>query len=350
MNFKSFIYRGLYGMMAIVASVSLTACGGDDDGEPGGGGSESVTESPWASGANVLLTSIEEVGERTTVYEYDSKNRPVNCYYNSKYSSREDSYSIDYASNKIDLYLDDEFPPMNISFTSSGNISRLNGSAQESVVEDGVKYSYSMSFNWEFKYNGEGRLTHSEVYTKMAYSVGDMSDENWGQASTDYSWSDGKLVKIQGTAKNYEGKEYGEWTSEGTLTFTYGSKENKYCQYPASLEMDGDLSFFAIGLVGKGPSVLPESQHYVSVEKSKNGTNNIDYEARAEFVVNTDATIASEKWIDTNTNSTRCEYIYNYSSKNSSTKAIAPWQQSKKLSVREKFNRMMNAFSIRNFK
>lgn len=115
--------------------------------------------------------------------------------------------------------------------------------------------------------------------------------------------------------------------------------------------MDGDLSFYSVELMGHGPTMLPEGYKYENYETSKWGDKTTVVNGKASFILNENGTIAQENW--TYDNSANQTYNFTYSPKNGSTMSVALWQQSKKASfeeVKEKINRLMNAFSIKSFK
>lgn len=288
----------------------FTAC--SDDENSGSNGSTSKVNNPLLNEGKMLLTSISCLGSGQEkifdyLYSYDEKLRP---YREEKYcsaiSGREEHYflyTIDYDNGKL-LDWDEDNCQVFVSFNSKGYIDKVKGLWISEY--DGECY---VSMDWNTSYDKDGHLT------KLITNV-DLYDEEPGKLAGKVilDWKDGCLMSININEVKYDHNGTEIASSDITQTFTYGKQKNRFKQYPAICYADDDTRFFAVGLFGIGPDLLPIAENTVSVI----GHNKYSSNSRATYTLNANGSIDTETWLDQNNNIMK--FVFGYTAASLSDK------------------------------
>lgn len=289
----------LFGVLLLgsAAALGFVACSSDD--EPGNG--KALTTAGVLDKESGLR--LKKAGDYTIYYDEKGRVERVVDRYNDYFlfeynpntfshvdswgeTRKDDAYkvgyngsgyvsSMSYSYNGVDEdgYKESESADLSLSY-SSDHISKISVSAKESFYEDGYHYAWT--------------ATHTITFT----------------------WSKNRLVKM--TWKTTE-KEAGKtWNYTEEWVYDYEDVyENLYQQYAPSLTyaMDNDMDIFAyVGLLGKGPDILPSSATYYEEETSSDGENYKDerkYNFRYGF--NNNGSISY-----TYVNNNRYDFAYDY--------------------------------------
>lgn len=250
----------------------------DDDGDGDGSSSAGNTESGVIETTTGKKVRVVKAGEYT--YSYNSDGT-LASYFNGDvtYNATYNPFTLTSHYKGSDWEQDLTY---GISLNSKGYISAIN--ATESSKEDGE--SSTSSGKITFSYNGSGNITQIKSSGKGTIVEDGEKISGSSSATYDFTWTDGKLMKI-----SYSYSGFGEKETE-TYEFTYGSnaKQNVFCQYVPAF-MDNDLldDFSYIGYIGKGPAMLPTSCKYTYTEddeKPQSGTVSCTYTLNSDGTVN----------------------------------------------------------------
>ena len=287
---------GAFALCAVMVP-AVTSCGDDND-EPGNGGSAVVMD-------GTRLTSINNA-----LIQYDSEGRVA------RFGSRSDYGEIDYRNGILHLSDDDEYGDMNVRFNGAGYISQL--SQDWDYEDDGERWQGSGKAT--FSYDGDGHLVKVNISSSESYR--DYEDGESGKYTEEYtvdlSWRNGNLMTITQRGEENEDGDRERW--EEVYDLTYNLQENRYLQPTISqFESILDESEYTIlacaGLFGIGSELLPSK----IVESDDDGYT---HTTNLTFNLNANGTIASER---DNYNT----YIYGYSDA-PDTRAAAEFPKSKK--------------------
>ena len=257
----------LWGMISLM----LVSCGGDDNGSYNVGSLLIETE----DGDKLLVTSVgslkygyDDDGVLNYFYDYDD--------YDVTDNGTTFSYTDSYGSETIKLTLN-----------GSGYISK--------IVEEGTYEWRDESETWKetcnLSYDGSGHLTKLSASYSETYIEDDEKETYSGSGSWTLTWSNGMLTKWV----YYESDE--EWEYTDTYEYDYGSNTyaNSYCQYAPAVwdESDAILAELSyIGLLGVGPTYLPSTVDYTSVEEGDGDVDSYDGSSSYKFSFNSNGTIS----------------------------------------------------------
>lgn len=302
--------------MILMLGMSFTACS-DDDEDGGNGGSASGVNNPLLNEGNMLLTSISRSNEYNAddpdiyKYSYDEKLRPYKAEEND-----EISFTIDYDKGKIIDWDYGSASNLSVSFNSKGYITKVNGSWD--YTEDGERENGSMEFI--ASYDKDGHLT--EVATNEEFHYEDGSEKEVSKIT--FEWKNGCLMSIR------DNSVYDDEESTSTRTFTYGDQKNKFRQFPGILSADGG-EFFAVGLFGVGPELLPITQQ----EVEKEGPHEDISTGSATYTLNANGSIDTENWTNQGGyDGSIWKFVFGYTASNaisaSKTRSsdVQPWMTS----------------------
>ena len=319
--------------------LAFTSCSDDDDdngGAPSGNGSAMVTE------AKVLLDYIshkeDNYGEEVMFkYKYDEQLRPYFC---TELDDYDDIFYIDYKAGKIDFW--DEYEGLSISFNSKGYITKISGSWN--YKDDEEDYSSKGSLTYALNYDASGQLVTVDMSENGTEVEGGYIDNYKTITKGTFTWKDGNLMKYESTT-TYSGDYNG--TDKGVLSFTYGNQTNKYRQQPGFM-CDDDMGFTGAGLLGVGSKMLPETITVYDSYEEDGYEHESEYGYTGTFTLNDDGTIKEEKWVDSETGRTDCQYVFHYipvSAASSAKANVAPAPLTRS-SARSKIERIRKALGV----
>lgn len=235
MNFKKF---GI--LFLSLTTLSLISSCSKEDGEPS---SDSITNFDGER-----LTGINDAN-----FYYDNRGRLIEV------SDPYDTMTIDYS--KGTFTLEDEV--YGFKTNSDGYISEITNTYDDIDGWNGNYYQYTGKGKYTFTYsNGvitKINVTYSE--TEKNLTTNEVTKyESEGKYSL--SWKSNMLTSINIQGKETEDGETDRW--EDNYSISYSQKPNVFRQYPITIV--GDALYFdfsiacmaSVGLLGKGPSMLPD--------------------------------------------------------------------------------------------
>lgn len=299
---------GLCGLV-ITCLLAVAACGDDDDDDDLGGGG------PTPSGPTVTYGDGQLVSTGGITFAYDDKGRCISA--TSSYERLTvdyDRHTLTYSDVYDDDYDRDEDDTYNITFNSSGYITKLAAQYTEWDEEYGTMTSTDVM---NFTYDGNGHLTGSNG--TAVFEGGEYRETE--TFTTVYKWEGDLLVSMEYKEVDTEPDEPTE-TYEETVTVTYSETANKYNQWTHAMHdfmATGDYVGF-MGLFGKGPGKLIAS--YTETYREYGGQEYGPY----TYTTNVSHTLEGSGRIATETiGSTSYTYVYSGSNAEASqAKTLAP--------------------------
>lgn len=261
--------------MLFACVFSFFACSSDDD-ETGGGTGNTQAGVVGDTGKRIWSVKYDS-GSSESGYDfaYDNNGRLAEImdyyrYNNSEDYSSYEFYNFSYDPNLIEMieYYDGEEESrqtVNVSYTSEGFISKISGSYKE-IDEDeeeegsfGVEYGYDKSgriISGKYSENGNGWEMEDGRKEKYSFS---------GTSTTTFVWSGSRLTDA--TMRETWSEKGTGWTDKDEYyrrtTFkynnAYSSDYQQWAPFVEELIFDAEPAFFYVGLLGKGPGVLPTS-------------------------------------------------------------------------------------------
>lgn len=256
---------------ALALAPAFTSCKGDDAPQEPNGSEASVID-------GTHLTSIDNchIG-------YDKHNRPVS--FTNSYDE-DDVISIDYSANKI--YFDEG--ELDVKFNNKGFITEMSSSWDLKEEVDGETYHYKGSGKLTFSYDKNNCLTSMKENSSETekYSGSKETYKYSRDSKIDFTWNNGKLVKMYCQEKEEEDGEKDE--ERYNVDIEYSDDVNAYKQFPLSIIYATDVELdvlFSVGLFGNGPAYLPdyltvnyedddEESYSISFSINENGSLNTE--------------------------------------------------------------------------
>lgn len=314
MKYLNRYFWGLSFGLATVCAMTFSACS-DDDEDNGGSGTTAEVENPLVTEGGVLLTSLKYYGSSSPddeyTFWYDDQLRPYEA--SDEY---ETLFSIDYEHGMMSMPVWGGASGLAVSFNAKGYLTKIKGSW--SYKEDGE--TYSGSADWSMSYDKEDHLT---AYT-MVSETRESEYYEKGNFKATFTWSNGNLVSAKVEDKWTDGKT--EEAGTTVNTFTYGNQVNKFKQYPAYF-FASDIPFFAVGMFGVGPNMLPTSYEEVANYEEEGEKGGYQENGTFTFTLNDNGSINTETWAyeekeNNETYTGTYKYVFGYSVASASSKAL----------------------------
>lgn len=305
-------------LLSATVVTGLTACGDDDDDE--GGGSSSTTAGVIDAKSGLR---IKGVGNYNYYYTDDGRIDYI--------SDRYGKWTFGYNPNTVTFVetyngRTSKEETVAVSYNKAGYLAGINYN-ETKEYSDGDEWTTTGKSS--LSYDGSGHLTK---ISSSANSQGKEGGKNYTEKWSDdiaLTWKNNQLQKIVWVESGTKNGE--SWKSTETWNFTYDSdNENPYCQWAPSIAkpLDDDiieLMAYA-GLLGKGPSMLPDGCEYEDVYVEDGDTDRNESTKTYRYDYNDDGSISS-----TTINSTRYSFYYDYNSTRANDGATPKTAPAKKL-------------------